>query len=66
MSDKFKKTLDKMRKPFGRERFEALSGQSLESADKASIFRKRLEEAETEEEKKKIRQAAHFQGVTLD
>lgn len=66
MTDKFKKTLGAMRKPLGREKYEALSGQPLEKADKALIFKERLEAAETEEEKKKIRQAAHFQGVKLD
>lgn len=66
MGDKFTKTLGSIRKPIGREKYEALSGKSLQSADKASIFRDRLEAAETEDEKKKIRQAAHFQGVKLD
>jgi len=57
---------EKIRKTIGRDRYESLTGKSLDAADKSAEFKRRLEAAETEEEKKKIKQAAHFQGVTLD
>lgn len=62
MANKFEKT----RKSIGRDRVESLTGTSLKESDNQAKFKRRLEEAKTEEEKKKIRQAAHFQGISLD
>jgi hypothetical protein len=64
--DKFKKTFGKMRKPIGRDKFEALTGKSLEKADMVAELKRRIEEETDEEKKKKLKQMAHFQGIALD
>jgi hypothetical protein len=66
MKERFSKTFGKTRRPVGRDRHDAVTGTSLAKEDQKAALQKKLDEAESEEEKKKIRQAAHFQGVSLD
>lgn len=73
-NDRFKKTLGRInRKSITKERFEALTGTSLdeenarkEKQDMSSRIEAALEATSDEEEKKKLRQKAHLLGIEIE
>lgn len=67
MKDRFKKLLGGVsRRKLSKKEFEDKTGTSLEKADDEASLRSQYEDAETEEEKKKIKQRAFIMGFKVD
>lgn len=67
MSDKFKKTLDRVsRKPMSPKKIEALTGMDYDKSEQERLMREEYAKAEDDKQKQRIRVRAYRLGVELE